>query len=282
MSEASSFQVQKSETLIRRWKKIRNLILFWLSKSGVSLLSSKKLNTFLKVEWDYRRFEKETIFIQHYGIHKGVNFLSLHKQSRSQLGQDMWVAFASGFRRHGTFLEIGSADGFTLSNTYMLEKGLSWTGVCVEPAKVWHLQFQKLRRCVLDERCCFSTDDVEMTFLETPQPLLSTLTQNRFSDSHGHERVKGSEYSVRSVSLNSLFAQYFPRGYVDFLSIDTEGSEEEILNSFDFSRYHFNFAAIEIGFDTDKRNRIETLLSKNGYRRVWEELSEFDDFYEKI
>jgi hypothetical protein len=59
-------------------------------------------------------------------------------------------------------------------------------------------------------------------------------------------------YSVETVSLNELFAMYFSTQEVDFLSLDTEGSEEEILKTFDFNKYRFRFASIENNFNKEK------------------------------
>jgi hypothetical protein len=56
------------------------------------------------------------------------------RDSKSQLGQDIFALFTSNFKTGGTFLEIGAADGITLSNSYILEKYFGWTGVLCEPA----------------------------------------------------------------------------------------------------------------------------------------------------
>ena len=65
---------------------------------------------------------------------------------------------------------------------------------------------------------------------------------------------------------------------IDYLSIDTEGSEFEILNAFDFSKFNIKVITCEHNF-TENRAGIYDLLSKNGYRRVMEEVSFFDDWY---
>ncbi len=74
-----------------------------------------------------------------------------------------------------------------------------------------------------------------------------------------------------------LDAHNAPR-IIDFLSIDTEGSELSILQEFDFSSRQINIVACEHNFGPD-RGIIYKLLSKNGYRRVWKSVSRFDDWY---
>jgi hypothetical protein len=57
------------------------------------------------------------------------------REAKSQLGQDIFALDFADFKIGGTFLEIGAADGVTLSNTYLLEKRFGWTGVLCEPAR---------------------------------------------------------------------------------------------------------------------------------------------------
>ena len=68
--------------------------------------------------------------------------------------------------------------------------------------------------------------------------------------------------------------------HIDYLSIDTEGSEYEILSNFDFSQNTFEVITCEHNY-TPSRERLHLLLTKQGYRRVFEDLSLFDDWYVK-
>jgi hypothetical protein len=66
--------------------------------------------------------------------------------------------------------------------------------------------------------------------------------------------------------------------FVEFLSIDTEGSEFEILKNFDFQSYRFGAICVEHNF-ADTREKIKKLLLANGYLQVHPDLSDFDDWY---
>jgi hypothetical protein len=66
--------------------------------------------------------------------------------------------------------------------------------------------------------------------------------------------------------------------FVDFLSIDTEGSEFEILKNFDFQSYRFGAICVEHNF-ADTRYKINKLLLANEYVQVHADLSDFDDWY---
>jgi hypothetical protein len=83
---------------------------------------------------------------------------------------------------------------------------------------------------------------------------------------------------VETVSLENLLKDHDAPRHIDFLSIDTEGSEFEILGSFDFNSYRFGVICVEHNY-SDTREKIHSLLLANGYRQVHEDLSDFDDWY---
>ena len=84
-------------------------------------------------------------------------------------------------------------------------------------------------------------------------------------------------YSV--IPLKSAKTQKYnaPKN-IDYLSIDTEGTEFEILSNFDFSKHSFHVITCEHNY-TPICQRIFKLLSNNGYVRQYEELSKWDDWY---
>jgi hypothetical protein len=75
-----------------------------------------------------------------------------------------------------------------------------------------------------------------------------------------------------------LLISYDAPSKIDYLSIDTEGSEYEILSKFDFNRYQFRIITCEHNMN-DSREKIYKLLSSKGYSRVCTELSKCDDWY---
>ena len=93
-----------------------------------------------------------------------------------------------------------------------------------------------------------------------------------------HTRNSQTEYSVNTISLNDLLEKNNSPKVIDYLSIDTEGSEFEILNSFDFSKYEIKIITVEHNY-TQSREKIFNLLSINGYNRVLTDVSAYDDWY---
>ena len=67
---------------------------------------------------------------------------------------------------------------------------------------------------------------------------------------------------------------------IDYLSIDTEGSEYDILKDFNFEKYDISIITCEHNF-TNSREDIYSLLTSNGYERKYTGASKFDDWYVK-
>jgi FkbM family methyltransferase len=204
--------------------------------------------------------------------------LNLLDHSRGQLRQDLFVLAVTDFKLNGTFVEIGVGDGFYLSNTFLLEDRFNWSGILAEPAKIFHESIRK-RIAVLETRAIYSASDVTLEFLEDISPELSTLYSFKDSDFHLRKMTKGGKYDVQTLTLNELLVKHRLPFHIDYLSIDTEGSEFEIIKNFDFTQHQFKVITIEHNYDIEKRDNIYKLLSRQGYRRVYESVSKFDDWY---
>ncbi|MFM8245210.1 MAG: FkbM family methyltransferase, partial [Candidatus Fonsibacter sp.] len=80
------------------------------------------------------------------------------------------------------------------------------------------------------------------------------------------------------ISLEDVLKKFNAPLYIDYLSVDTEGSEFEILKNFNFSMFTFKIITCEHNF-TKNRQKIFNLLSQKGYVRKFKNLSQFDDWY---
>jgi FkbM family methyltransferase len=197
--------------------------------------------------------------------------------STSQNIQDIFVLSTLGFKKEGYFVEFGAADGVKFSNTCLLEKKFDWSGIVAEPAKSWHPALAKNRSCTIDFRCVWTASGESMNFIDSSKPMLSTLEAFEHSDTR--ERRNGSNiYSVESVSLTDLLREHNAPQMIDYLSIDTEGSEFDILQNFDFSTYAIRVITVEHNY-TSNRQKIFGLLSNLGYERRFEGISGADDWY---
>lgn len=197
---------------------------------------------------------------------------------RGQLRQDLLALVVSGFKRGRFFVEFGATDGEKYSNSNLLDLGFGWDGILSEPATGWHRKLRRKRNCVIDTRCVWTETGAEMSFDMASSRTLSTLTQFAGSDHHAKKRVDCERITVETVSLLDLLQDHGAPAEIDYLSVDTEGSEFDILNAFDFRKYRFGLITVEHNF-TPQREMIHELLTGAGYQRVFEDLSQFDDWY---
>ena len=245
-----------------------------LNKLGLDIKRKKSLeqNIFsllcaLKVD---RGFSLERHFLNH--------CIENFHESKAQLMQDLMVDFFYD-NKPGVFCEFGATNGVSLSNTWFLEKKRGWSGILAEPAKKWQESLVINRpNSKIDYRCVYSISDEIVKFSETNDGIYSTI--NEFIDNKDalqSERQNFETYDVKTVSLNRLLIDHAITN-LDFLSVDTEGSEFLILREFDFSRHAINIICVEHNY-LDNREDIFRLLSDNQYVRIFTDLSLFDDWY---
>ena len=200
------------------------------------------------------------------------------RNSRSQLGQDLFVLSELNFKRDGFFVEFGAASGIDLSNTCLLERDFGWKGILAEPARRWHQELKSNRTCSIETDCVWRDSTSLLTFNEVDTGELSTIATYSSSDAHSEARKHGTTYNVKTISLEDLLSRHQAPRKIDYLSIDTEGSELEILSSFNFDKYDFKIITCEHNF-TPARETIYSLLIQNGYVRKYTQFSQFDDWY---
>ena len=187
----------------------------------------------------------------------------------------------SNKKTKGFFVEFGATDGVGLSNSYMLEHNFGWTGILAEPAVIWHDKLKKNRpNSLIETSCVWKNTGSKLTFNQTNIAELSTISEYSGSDRHEHEREGGEKYEVDTITLLDLLEKYKAPQIVDYLSIDTEGSELEILKAFfaENKYYKIKIITCEHNF-TAARDEIYQLLKKHGYQRKHQLFSEWDDFY---
>lgn len=202
-------------------------------------------------------------------------------QSEAQLQQDLLVLLHTKFKRNGFFVEFGAADGIAVSNTYLLEKSYGWKGILAEPATVWHEALAANRAVDIDHACVWSKSNERVVFNMVEAAELSTIATFNDCDHHRDARKGGQTYEVETISLNDLLDKYNAPKQIDYLSVDTEGSEFEILRHFDFQKYDISIISCEHNHTKD-RERICTLLQNNGYKRRLSKISKWDDWFFKV
>jgi FkbM family methyltransferase len=198
--------------------------------------------------------------------------------SHSQLGQDVEVIKFYDNKYDGFFIEIGASDGINLSNTYLLESQYKWKGICCEPIPK---NFEKLIKNRPNSICyneaVYNKSGLTVTFyISNKNDLLSGIAD--YIDRH-----KSTVYSnntsihVQTISLLDVLNNANAPSFIEYMSLDTEGSEFEILKNFDFEKYTFGLIDVEHNFVEPRRSEIKNLLLSKGY--LYKGENKWDDMY---
>jgi FkbM family methyltransferase len=193
--------------------------------------------------------------------------------SFSQSGEDRIIEFifnALGMETPN-YLDVGANEAIAFNNTYLFYlKGSR--GVLIEPEPSLHMKLLKERP--RDVSVCVGIG-------RTPQDsrefyVMSTPTLNTFSKldaerlhANGVHRIDRVEcYPVKSI--NQIFNEYFDGKAPDYLSIDVEGLDFEIIDSIDYLRYRPTVICVEtLTFSENnseyKIDEIGVLLKTQGY-----------------
>ena len=175
---------------------------------------------------------------------------SLHWHDRyfSQAGQDKRIKDAF-FKNcsNGFFLEIGAYDGVTGSNCLHFEKFMGWDGIAVEPSRTQFGFLQKNRTCqTINKAVGFADDTVE--FIEVVEGLMqmSGVNSKEFAETKSFvEKDKASRTVSYQIETVSVMEMLDGRSEVDFMSLDIEGPELQVLESIDFDALRIRVIAVE-------------------------------------
>lgn len=200
--------------------------------------------------------------------------------SQGQLIQDLWALWETREKRGGYFVEFGACDGKYLSNSYLLEKSYGWSGIVAEPNPAYHADLAANRSCNISHACVWKESGGTIDFKVVANPELSTIAGVDPQDSHekGGLRKNHTLVKVPTLTLMDLLASVEAPREIDFLSIDTEGSELDVLSAFNFNAYDIRLIAVEHN-STPRRKDIDALLKANGYVLRFANRTHWDDWY---
>ena len=201
--------------------------------------------------------------------------------SYGQLKQDLLCLDYFDKKRDGYFVDIGAGNGRDLSNTYLLEKKYGWKGICVEPLDA---PFKLCKECRPNSICRNTAiydkeAEVEFSYIEGSSGedyMYSGITNDI---KHHVTKVENSSKKIlmNTITLNKLLEEAGAPEVMDFLSIDTEGSESKILEALDHKKYKFRYITVEHNYLMGQRSDIARVLTSNGYQFHME--NQWDDVY---
>ena len=214
-----------------------------------------------------KRFLKRLIRGRYHGLN------GLDKKMEAYLGYD-----------NGYFVELGANDGVSQSNTLYYERHRGWKGLLVEPAPHNYLQCRANRSPANSIQCAacvsfgYTGEFVRIAYsnlMSTPLGLATDIADPRAHAQSGRAFLGQSEdvfeYGAVARTLNDLLGVAGAPALIDFLSLDVEGAELEVLQGVDHDAYRFKYILVECR----DFQRMQTYLTTVDYVFV-EKLSEQD------
>ena len=196
----------------------------------------------------------------------------------SHIGQDQWVADVLG-NRAGYFLDFGAFDGVTISNTLYLERSLGWTGICVEPNPTYYPTVCAERVAICINAALWPTSGETVRLVDAHG--LSSLDTFAKGDGNADVRAGMTQRVVDIETLNptQVLDRFQAPAVIEYMSLDVEGCEYEVVSSIDLERYRVLLMTIEHNHHVEKKERIRAYLAARGYGVMQ---VKNDDFFFKI
>lgn len=185
----------------------------------------------------------------------------------SQGGQDIYVTRILKEKRDGYFVEVGANNGYLMSNTYLLEKNYGWKGICIEatPDKIQELQNNR-PNAICIESAVYSESDLEIEFSTSVIDIFNVITEYA-EDAVDFLNQSSTLIMVTTLSLTDILNEKNAPENIDYLSIDTNGSDYKVLEGIDFTKYKFNVITIKNSSIVERQNKIVEILTSNGYSK---------------
>ena len=174
----------------------------------------------------------------------------------SQVGQDKTIVRLFKNKHNGFFIDLAANHAVRLSNTLTLEQMFDWSGVCIEANPQY---YEKLyhRKCQLVQGAVGATDN-ERVYFKFKDVFGGVIIGESFDnkESGGGDQVQ----TVATVSLKRLFTDLSVPHIIDYMSLDIEGAEEWVFDTFPWNEYTILCLTVE-----RPKEKLINSLKTNGY-----------------
>ncbi len=179
----------------------------------------------------------------------------------SQLGADDWVLSMFPRDYEGFYVDVGCGDGSFISNTEKLENN-NWKGICIDaiPRNFSH------RKCQIVNAVVYSEKDIDVDFIIARDNDYSSIKE--CLGVHKNVVLNSIENVIRMKTslLQDILEQYECPSVIDYMNLDIEGAEYEVLKVFPFDKYKIHCLSVEHNYEQPKTNQIDMLLKEKGYK----------------
>lgn len=180
------------------------------------------------------------------------------KNSYSQHGEDMILLsyFKPNYR--GFFVDVGAHHPFRFSNTYSFyQRG--WRGINIDAKPGTKKMFDRARPNDTNLEFGIAAEEGSLTFYLFDEPALNSFSKELSNDRHEQTpyKIVGTQ-SVPVHRLSKVLEEHLPAGQqIDFLTVDVEGLDVEVVESNDWERFRPTMVVVE-DLDLDLQNLTQS------------------------
>lgn len=197
-------------------------------------------------------------------IKGGLFEFDFYKPSYSQEGEDMILNRIFEGKQNGFFIDVGAHHPFRFSNTYHFYK-LGWRGINIDPLPTSKLLFEKYRPNDINFNIGVSCSEEPLNYYMFNEPALNTFSEEEAKIRNGENNGTYfiiEEKIIPTKKLSTILNETFQRPIeIDFISIDVEGMDLEVLQSNDWEKYKPKVVLIE-----ELRSDLSKIISESAIR----------------
>ena len=182
-------------------------------------------------------------------------------------GEDIEIVKYFDNKKNGFYVDVGSYHPIERNNTMLLyNKG--WEGINIDISDFSIKLFDQLRPRDINLNLAVSKNEGEIEmYFQKKLSQLSTIKKEQIKKSfQGEVKIR----KIISKTLTSILDESkFANKKIDFLDIDVEGADMDVLESLDFEKYSPELICIEVIEKNNEDSNIFNFLRKKDYKRIW-------------
>lgn len=186
-----------------------------------------------------------------------------------QLGEDCYLWHRFYTKVGGSYVDVGAHHPTNFSNTYLLHKFRRWSGINIEPNPDLIAEFNKERPNDINLNLGIANTDQELTYYLFDHPGVNTFDPV-FAREIGKLRTLQEKRMVQCKPLHTVLAEHCSQE-IDYMNVDCEGLDLDVLKSNDWSKFRPFILSIEIHkLDTEQilDSEVYKYMKKQEYKLV--------------
>ena len=195
-----------------------------------------------------------------------------YQKSYAQEGEDIVLQRFLAEVKKGFYVDVGAHHPKRFSNTYTYYKK-GWRGINIEPRPGSKTLFDKIRPRDINLELPVNSVEEELTYYIFNEPALNGFSKedSQMRDGVGEYKII-DKIKIKTRTLKNILDQYLSEGqHIDFLSVDVEGLDMEVLRSNDWSKYKPDIILVEdknFDFTEPMKSMVFSFLIIQGYTVV--------------